>query len=74
MTADDWIERFSAEVGGAPPDEAEVAKLLELAAVAAHSSERIAAPLACWIAGRGGLDLDEAIAQAKGIEAEDGAG
>jgi hypothetical protein len=74
MTADEWIERFSAEVGGAPPDEAEITKLLELAGVAAHSSERIAAPIACWIAGRGGLDLDEAIAQAKGIEAEDGAG
>lgn len=74
MTADEWIERFSAEVGGAPPDEVEVAKLLELAAVAAHSSERIAAPLACWIAGRGDLDLDEAITHAKGIEEGDGAG
>ena len=71
MTADEWIERFSAEVGGSPPDEAEVAKLLELAGVAAHSSERIAAPLACWIAGRGGLDLDEAIVQAKAIAAGD---
>lgn len=74
MTADEWIERFSAEVGGNPPDEDEVTKLLELASVAAHSSERIAAPLACWIAGRRGLDLDEAIAQARAIEAGDGPG
>ena len=74
MTADEWIELFAAEVGGAPPDEAEVAKLLELAAVAAHSSERIAAPLACWIAGRQGLDLDEAIVHAKEITGGDDAG
>lgn len=74
MTAEEWIERFAAEVGGFPPDEAEVAKLLELASVAAHASERKAAPIACWIAGRGGLDLDEAIAQAKAIEADDDAG
>ena len=71
MTADEWIEEFSAAVGGAPPDEAEIAKLLELAAVAAHSSERIAAPLACWIAGRGDLDLDEAIGHAKAVGGSD---
>ena len=67
MTAEEWIERFAAATGTAPPGEDEVAKLLDLAAEAAHSSERIAAPLACWIAGRQGLDLDEAIELAKGI-------
>ncbi len=64
MTAEEWIERFAEATGTAPPAEAEVAKLLDLAAEAAHSSERIAAPIACWIAGRQGLDLDEAIALA----------
>ena len=62
MTAEEWIESFAAELGSAPPTETEIGKLLKLAAVAAHSSERIAAPLACWIAGREGLDLDEAVA------------
>ena len=61
----DWIARFSTEIGAAPPSEEEIAKLLDLAAVAAHSSERIAAPIACWITGRAELDLDDAIALAK---------
>ena len=29
--------------------------LLELAGVAAHASERTAAPIACWLVGRAGL-------------------
>lgn len=60
MTADEWIAEFAEAAGGQPPDEAEMTKLLDLAATAAHSSERLAAPIACWIAGRTGLDLDRA--------------
>jgi hypothetical protein len=70
MTAEEWIETFAREVGGTPPTETEIGKLLKLAAVAAHSSERIAAPLACWIAGAEGIDLDEAIARAERIGEE----
>jgi len=36
-----------------------VTRLLELAAEAAHSSARTAAPIACWIAGRSGLPAAE---------------
>lgn len=61
----EWIARFAQEAGIPSPDEAQVEKLLRLAAVAAHSSERIAAPIACWIAGTAKLDLDEAIAIAE---------
>ena len=64
-SAEDWIEEFAAAVGAAPPDEATVGKLLKLASVAAHSSERKAAPIACWIAGAAGLDADRAIALAE---------
>ena len=67
MTAEAWIESFASASGAAAPSEPEIDKLLRLAAVAAHSSERIAAPLACWIAGREGIDLDDAIAMAEGI-------
>lgn len=67
MTAEQWIERFSRAADGPPPTEAEVEKLLKLAAVAAHSSERIAAPLACFIAGRDGMSLDDAIDLAERI-------
>jgi len=74
MTAEEWIETFAADLGATPPTETEIGKLLKLAAVAAHSSERIAAPLACWIAGREGLDLDEAISRAERIGGDGEAG
>ena len=61
---EEWVREFAALAGGTAPTEEEIGKLLKLAADAAHSSERIAAPLACWVAGRLGLDLDEAIALA----------
>jgi hypothetical protein len=59
MTADEWIAAFAQEIGVAAPTEAEVGELLELAAEAAHSSERIAAPLACYLAGRSGAPVSE---------------
>ena len=37
-------------------DQATVETLLRLAGHAAHSSERWAAPLACWLVGRRGVD------------------
>jgi hypothetical protein len=36
-----------------------VTRLLELAAEAAHSSQRTAAPIACWIAGKTGRPAAE---------------
>lgn len=74
MSAEDWIDSFASLAGSGAPSERETEKLLELAAVAAHSSERIAAPLACWIAGRAGLDLDEAIALAGRVGGDGDAG
>jgi Domain of unknown function (DUF6457) len=60
VTADQWIEKFAAELGVDPPTEEEFATLLELAGDAAHSSERIAAPIACWLVGRAGTSPDAA--------------
>ncbi len=42
-----------------PPSAEQVEALLDLAAVAAHSSERTAAPIACWIAGRSEQPLEQ---------------
>ena len=39
--------------------------VLKLASVAAHSSERRAAPIACWLAAASELSLDEAIVLAQ---------
>lgn len=57
MNRDEWIEEFAGEVGISPPTPEEIDLLLGLAAVAAHASERTAAPLACWLAGRSGMSL-----------------
>lgn len=60
MDAKQWIAEFAAAVGAEPPSEEAVESILDLAAVAAHSSERIAAPVACWIAAGAGLDPNRA--------------
>jgi hypothetical protein len=67
MTADEWIAAFASEVGARPPGESTVNELLDLAATAAHSSERIAAPIACYIAGVTGAPVSELRAIAEGI-------
>lgn len=67
MTAREWLDRFAADVGAEPLTDGEFDRVLELAAEAAHSSERRAAPVACWIAGRTGMPLAEAIEFAKRI-------
>lgn len=66
-SAEEWIAEFAAAAGAEAPDEERIAKLLRLASVAAHSSERKAAPIACWIAGAAGIDADRAIAIAEGL-------
>ncbi|MFQ5967960.1 MAG: DUF6457 domain-containing protein [Acidimicrobiia bacterium] len=50
-----------------PPDLATFDTLLELAGVAAHSSERIAAPIACYLVGRAGLGAREATELARQV-------
>ncbi|MBS1860527.1 MAG: hypothetical protein JSS68_02330 [Actinobacteria bacterium] len=59
MTREEWLRAFCERVGVEPPSEGEVEALLELAAIAAHDSERPAAPLACWAAGKTGRDPGE---------------
>jgi hypothetical protein len=50
-----WIHEFTVATGGAPLTDEERESILALAGVAAHSSERIAAPLTCWVAAAAGL-------------------
>jgi hypothetical protein len=59
VTRDEWIAKFAREAGATPPTVDEIRELLDLAGTAAHASERTAAPLACWIAGRSQLTLAE---------------
>jgi len=55
---EEWIERFAAALGVDAPDAATVQTLLELAGVAAHASERVAAPIACYLVGRAGIGAE----------------
>jgi hypothetical protein len=67
MTAAEWIERFAAAVGVPAPEGAEMEDILRLAGEAAHASERIAAPAACWLAARAGLSAREALQLAAAV-------
>lgn len=67
MTGREWIEAFAARLGIEAPDEAIVEALLDLAGVAAHRSERTAAPIACWLVGLAGVSVHEARALAEEV-------
>jgi hypothetical protein len=67
MTRDEWIAAFAREAGVERPSTQEIRELLALAGVAAHASERTAAPIACWIAGRSRLSLAELSAAAERV-------
>jgi uncharacterized protein DUF6457 len=58
MTAEEWVQSFAAELGVAPPTSEEMDQILKLAAIAAHSSERTAAPVACWVGGQTGRSAE----------------
>jgi uncharacterized protein (DUF934 family) len=64
-TAREWIDGYAERLGVATPTDDEFTALLELAAEAAHASERVAAPVACWLAARAARPLDEALAVAQ---------
>ena len=61
-TAHEWLEGLAGELGLHAPTASEIEDLLNLAGIAAHSSERIAAPIACWMIGVAELPPDQALA------------
>jgi Domain of unknown function (DUF6457) len=67
MTAAEWIRAFCDEIDVAAPSEEQMDAVLRLAAVAAHASERTAAPIACWLGGSSGKPLEELIEAAEGL-------
>jgi hypothetical protein len=65
MTAEQWLTAYADKLGTPAPTDGELETLLSLAGVAAHSSERKAAPIACWLTARAGVEPDEALRLAK---------
>jgi hypothetical protein len=67
MNAKEWIAAFAQRLGTDPPSNEEFRLLLDVAAEAAHSSERVAAPVACWVAARAGADPAAALEAAREV-------
>lgn len=67
MDATQWLAGYAQRLGVAPPTDQEVEQLLDLAGVAAHASERIAAPVACWLTARAQIDPAAALAIAQQV-------
>jgi Domain of unknown function (DUF6457) len=67
MNAKEWIKEFAEKLGTEPPTTAEFSTLLDVAGEAAHSSERVAAPVACWVAAKAGRTPEEALEVARRI-------
>jgi hypothetical protein len=72
MNAAEWISAFADKLGVEGPTNAEFKQLLDLAGEAAHSSERVAAPVACWVAAKAGVPPEEALHKAREVSAADG--
>lgn len=69
MNAKEWLQAFAEKLDTAPPTTEEFKVLLDLAGEAAHASERVAAPVACWVAAKAGVSPEEALAKAREIDA-----
>ncbi len=67
MNAKEWIAVFAARLGTEPPSSEEWSQLLDMAGEAAHSSERVAAPVSCWVAARAGVPPAAALQVAREI-------
>jgi Domain of unknown function (DUF6457) len=67
MHAKQWIAAYAEQLGTEAPTAAELTAILDLAAEAAHASERTAAPVACWLSAKAGRSLEESIAIARKV-------
>ena len=72
MNAKEWIAAFAEELGTEPPTNDEFKAILDLAAEAAHASERVAAPVASWLSAKAGRSPEESIAVARQVTAAPG--
>jgi hypothetical protein len=67
MQAKNWIAAYAEKLGTAAPTPDQFKAILDLAGEAAHSSERVAAPVACWLAANAGVRLEDAIKLAREV-------
>jgi Domain of unknown function (DUF6457) len=65
MHAKQWLAAYAEQLGTDPPTADEIRMILDLAAEAAHASERIAAPVASWLSAKAGRPLEESLTLAR---------
>ena len=70
MNAKEWLGAYAERLGTEAPSADELKTILDLAAEAAHASERIAAPVACWLSARAGRSLEESLKLARQVGTE----
>lgn len=70
MNANEWIASYARSLGVEAPSNDEFKAILDLAAEAAHASERVAAPVACWVSARAGASLEQSLAVARALGEE----
>jgi hypothetical protein len=64
MTGEEFAQAVAAELGLEALTEEQIGALLKVASVAAHSSERLAAPLCTYLAGRASIaEVEAAVAR-----------
>ncbi len=71
INARQWLAAYAQRLGIEAPTADELKAVLDLAGVAAHASQRIAAPVACWLAAKAGVGLDEAMTIARQVTADE---
>jgi Domain of unknown function (DUF6457) len=71
MNAIEWLAAYAQKLGVEAPTQDEFRAVLDLAGEAAHGSQRVAAPVACWLAAKAGVDLDEAMRLAREVAGDD---
>jgi hypothetical protein len=71
MNAEEWVAAYAARLGVPPPSPDEVEQLLAVAGIAAHASERQAAPVSCWVAATAGVSAEHALTAARELEREE---
>jgi hypothetical protein len=70
MNAKEWLAAYAGKLGTDPPTTEEFKVLLDLAGVAAHSSERVAAPVSCWLVAKAGVEPEEALRLAREVDSD----
>jgi len=70
LQAREWLDRYAAAIGTPPVSDEDLEALLTLSGVAAHASERTAAPVSCYLVARSGLPITDALAVARQLADE----